>query len=316
MNKFKILSKVDDFILNQLIMLDKKFYKTKDVGNFFQLKQFLSINPNIYTILMLDNNIVGYINFVAITDNAYSLIKSGKIKDNNLNASDVIKFDKQKATNCLFMSIVIDEPYQNTDAIIILMDAFKQKIKDIKIKNIIFDCVSDDGEKFAIKFFDASFVNKYKNSKIYEASNEFILGVSGRRIKKAGCYLVNVKEKKVALVYREKQCDWSFPKGHLEKNETLQECAVRETAEETKCIAKIIEDIEPILERYVTPSGEECECSMFVAVNKGKSDNLSMDVHDTIWLDINDVENKLSYQNLKNSWKIAKNKIIEKLFKC
>lgn len=314
MNEYKILNEVDDFILNKLIILDKKFYKTQDVGKFSQLKQFLSINPNIYTFLMLGDIVVGYINFVAISDNAYNLIRAGKLKDYNLHSSDIIKFNKEKATNCLFLSIVIDKPYQNTDAIINLMNTFKRKISDVKIKNIIFDCVSDDGEKFAKEYFDASFVKRYSNSKIYESSNEFILGFCGRKTKKAGCYLVDIKEKKLALVYRKKQDDWSFPKGHLEKNETLEECAVRETAEETKRIAKIVEDIDPIIERYVTPNGEECECYMYIAIDSGKSDNSSLDVHDTLWFDINDVDGKLSYQSLKNQWQIAKSKIIEKLF--
>ena len=57
---------------------------------------------------------------------------------------------------------------------------------------------------------------------------------------KAGCHLVDVKNKKVALVYREKRNDWSFPKGHKEEGETIEECAVRETAKETKRIAQIV----------------------------------------------------------------------------
>ena len=50
-------------------------------------------------------------------------------------------------------------------------------------------------------------------------------------IKKAGCILVNLENKKIALVLR--KGDYSFPKGHLEDGETIKECAIRETIEET-----------------------------------------------------------------------------------
>lgn len=132
---------------------------------------------------------------------------------------------------------------------------------------------------------------------------------------KAGCYLVNLNTKKLALIFREKQQDWSFPKGHLENNETLKDCAIRETAEETKRIAEIIENIEPIIEKYTTPKGEECECFMYVAIDKGKSDNTSVDTHDTYWFDIEEVEDRLSYDSLKNSWRIVKDKILNLLEK-
>lgn len=137
--------------------------------------------------------------------------------------------------------------------------------------------------------------------------------IKNNETQKAGCYLVDVKNKKVALVYREKRNDWSFPKGHREEGETIQECAVRETAEETKRIAEIVPDIDPVVERYVTPSGEHCVCCMFVAIDKGHSDNASWDTHDTYFIDIDKVEEKLSYDDLKQTWREIR-KQIEKLF--
>ena len=54
------------------------------------------------------------------------------------------------------------------------------------------------------------------------------------KVEKAGCILINKKNNKIGLIYRQKQKDYSFPKGHRESEESLIECAIRETAEETK----------------------------------------------------------------------------------
>ena len=52
-------------------------------------------------------------------------------------------------------------------------------------------------------------------------------------VEKAGTVLVDLKNKKVGLVYRTRPQDYSFPKGHIENGETAEECALRETEEET-----------------------------------------------------------------------------------
>ena len=125
---------------------------------------------------------------------------------------------------------------------------------------------------------------------------------------KAGCYLVDKENKKIALVYREKKNDYSFPKGHLEEGETLKECAVRETAEEIKRVAEIVDE-DAYIERYITPKGERCACHMFIAIDKGKSDNTSTDTHEIVWVDYDEVVSKLTYRSLEMSWRRVRDKI-------
>ena len=132
---------------------------------------------------------------------------------------------------------------------------------------------------------------------------------------KAGCVLVNTKTKMIGLIYRDMQDDYSFPKGHLEVGESLEECAVRETAEETKRDCVIVADAGKHIETYTTPKGEECETHMFLAEDIGKSDNTSEDVHDLIWTEFEKVDEILTYQSLKETWNFFKEKIAKMLEK-
>ena len=130
-----------------------------------------------------------------------------------------------------------------------------------------------------------------------------------RETVKSGCYVFNKENNSIALIYRDYHNDYSFPKGHLEEGETLQECAIRETAEEIKRTVVIVDNIEPTVERYETPKGEKCVCYMYVAEDIGISDNTSTETHDLIWIPINEVANKLSYGGLVKQWLLVKDKI-------
>ena len=129
------------------------------------------------------------------------------------------------------------------------------------------------------------------------------------------CGTIIIRDDKVLVIKQKSTMDFGFPKGHMEKGETLKETAIRETAEETKRVAEIIDEYSPLVEKYTTPKGENCVCYMFFAIDKGKSDNNSEDTHDLIWTPFDKVEETLSYDSLKNTWNSAKNIIKEILEK-
>lgn len=127
---------------------------------------------------------------------------------------------------------------------------------------------------------------------------------------KAGCILINKEIKKIGLVYRKKLNDYSFPKGHLEENETLSECAVRETTEETGRDCKLISDKEIGVIEYTNYEGQ-IKTYMFLALDKGKTNKkiAEKDKEELVWVNYNEVESKLSYQNLKDFWNKVKEKV-------
>ena len=130
-------------------------------------------------------------------------------------------------------------------------------------------------------------------------------------ILKASCIILDLKNKKIGLIYRQKQNDFEFPKGHLEFNENIKECAIRETAEETKRDVEVVSSVKPYPMRYVNKNRERCLCYYFLAIDKNHSDNASADTHKLIWKDIDEVEQTLTHESLKNLWKFPK---IKKIF--
>ena len=129
-------------------------------------------------------------------------------------------------------------------------------------------------------------------------------------INKSGAILINCTTKKVGLVYRKKHNDYSFPKGHQEKGESVLECAVRETEEETQRIPKILTQLPT--STYTDSNGDECRVYWYIAKDFGQSHKYVEEElkHELVWLNFDEVEDKLSYDNLKQLWQSAKEKVL------
>ena len=122
------------------------------------------------------------------------------------------------------------------------------------------------------------------------------------KTQKAGCILVNGVSKEIALVCRDGE--YSFPKGHLEQGEDLRQCAIRETIEETGHKCSVVGEKEIAIINYITPKGVDVEVHFYLAIDEGiyLGKINEEDKEETIWVDIDKVEETLSYQDLKDLW--------------
>ena len=124
-------------------------------------------------------------------------------------------------------------------------------------------------------------------------------------LKKGGCILIN-SQKEVALVYRDKLNDYTFPKGHIEPYETIKECALRETIEETgrECVLLTNEPI--AISKYTNYEGEIITY-LYLAKDTGKTKrNIAEKGKETFrWIPFDEVANTLTYPDLKTTWQEA-----------
>lgn len=139
---------------------------------------------------------------------------------------------------------------------------------------------------------------------------EYRLG-EAKKVLKAGCVLINKENKKVGLVFRKKQADYSFAKGHLEAGETLIECAKRETEEETGRRIKIVSEKELGILSYITKKGENVDTYLYFAIDEGILDKeIPVDLKEELeWIDFENVEEFLTHDDLKELWNVSKQDI-------
>lgn len=130
-------------------------------------------------------------------------------------------------------------------------------------------------------------------------------------VKKAGTILLKLDTKQIALVFRKEDNGYTFPKGHLEEGETLEECAVRETEEETLNSNHLFTKEPAGIVKYQNIDDGDVEVYYYISISDGntKKNIPEKDKENFEWINFDDVETKLVYENLKEFWNNIKEQI-------
>jgi 8-oxo-dGTP pyrophosphatase MutT (NUDIX family) len=101
------------------------------------------------------------------------------------------------------------------------------------------------------------------------------------------------QEGRVAIVYRPKYEDWTFPKGKLEPGESEEEAAVREVHEETGLEVELGRELGYV--EYTDPKGRPKTVHYWVMSVNGGEFTPNREVSELRWLPLEEAPALLSY---------------------
>lgn len=103
---------------------------------------------------------------------------------------------------------------------------------------------------------------------------------------------------RVLLVHRPRYDDWSFPKGGVDKDESIEDAALREVFEETGLKCRIIRKLAEARYRYRTRRGAVRPKAVHYFLMEPVGGQITTDgeeVDSAEWFDTADAEKRLSY---------------------
>ncbi len=227
---------------------------------------------------------------VSITDPIGSPLSSSSVYKLN-HGKPIGKFQPAPAVSGVFI-LGIDNPVRHFDGRIIAVIKFR-----------------DNGEQ---KLIAAPKSKKYIDCEIreliefYTQNRQFNLDCYYERSCGAVVYRKINNEIRYLLIRNRRSSNWSFPKGHVEKGETLEQTAIREVFEETGLRINILPGFKCKSEYTIQKTVQ-----IFVASTNDTQTKIQVEeIEDYIWLTFENAYKHLKFENDKTILKDAKEYLI------
>lgn len=123
--------------------------------------------------------------------------------------------------------------------------------------------------------------------------------------KSCGAFIVD--NDKVLVIKQKKSGNFGFPKGHVEDGETEVQTVIREVKEETDVDIELLSNKRYYIS-YVQNENINKEVVYYLAkpINCDSQKKQEKEISEILWVNIEDVENTLSFENIKKLWLEAK----------
>lgn len=176
-NKFVILENAEISVthIQQALNLDYEAYENALHLTLETCIAYFKKNKDIYLMLFDTDNkkIIAYLNVSPITNSAYEKIRSGIANDTFLTANDILNYESGKDLSVYFSSIVVEKNYRKMGLSKILINRIIEKLSNliltnVKIKRIIADAISRQGEYLCKKMGMKKLTKTQHDSVIYE----------------------------------------------------------------------------------------------------------------------------------------------------
>lgn len=104
---------------------------------------------------------------------------------------------------------------------------------------------------------------------------------------------------RILCIHRARYDDWSFPKGHVEVGESVEDTAVREVLEETGFQCEIVRSLPDMV--YTLPDGKECRVALFEMHVLGENPSAKDTECDEMrWCTVEECVEKVSYDTVRD----------------
>lgn len=124
-------------------------------------------------------------------------------------------------------------------------------------------------------------------------------------------YRIIRDELRFLLIKNKRSAHWGFPKGHVEKGETMEQTATREVLEETGIHIRIVPDFS-FKSEYTIQGKVEKSVIIFLAGTKDVQTIIQREeIDDYIWLNYDRAVDMLRFDNDKTILSNAKNFLVE-----